>query len=385
MSNDVSAPRSTGEGRRLGLSRSFGVGCFHFGLDDAPEEDVLKPQDYVAKVRSHLSRYPNVEEVSIEPYRYSAGLEFVAEADSDGDIAHGLGVRPCPADWSYNFRLNLPLRLQRELLGDERSLEAEQIVVTLRYAGEMPVAIVEGHEAYFASPSTAVVLVRRYLEQYSPTDTGVSFRYLGPSPFHADFFVKPGSSDGSFEVAITEQPGYDDVEFSFGGNLKHSDLVGFAHHIAATELGVYYWAIQNRNRLTRDWSDISEEINRLVERAQKPRAWFRFKYGRTWRANIDNASLDLAGFKLRADEVVTSTTETLDRLSRREKLDHLRKYADAELAGLRQFAIQDFSQILSLLERRSRAQAANVTAMVAAVLGAIAGAGLTMLFGALPK
>jgi hypothetical protein len=369
------------------MSRSFGVGCFHFELEDARDDELINPKAYADRLRAHLAQYPNVEEVSIEPFRASAELGFEAARDGDdGDIAWAVGVRPWPVNWTFSFRLNIPLRLQRELLrmpfGDDRSLEAERLDVALHYADNMPVAIIEGHEEYLSRPSTAVLLVRQYLEQYAPAGTGVRFRFMGPSPFHADFYVKFGGPEGTFEVNIEELQGYDDVDYVAGSDFDAAEVIGYAHESTAKELGVYYKLMQSRNRLMREWHELSQSIDELVEQAHRRSGWLAFKYGPWWRARLDRASLELVRFKLRADEVVTDAVSALDELAKKKTLDDLRKYSDAETARLRQYAVQDFSEMLALLERRSHAATANVTVMVAALLGGIIGAVLTALFGA---
>jgi hypothetical protein len=367
--------------------KSFGVGCFHFELAKKPGEDV-EPTHYAAQVKAHLSLYPNVEEVAIEPYRFSSGLEYEAELDDDGDISAGIGVAPYPIDWSFRFRLNIPLRLQREILEESRCLETERIDVAIHYAGELPVAIVEGHGADLSHPSTAIVLVRRYLDQYAPKDTGVIFRFIGPSPFHADFFVRFEGPEGTADVEIVEQRGYDDINFIGGielGPAKRADFIAAAHQGTAAELGVYYGLIQHRNRLNREWSMLTDQIDQLVEEAIARRGWLTPKYMPRWRSKLDTAALNLVRFKLCADAAVTSTAESLNELAKKETQDFLRRYADRELLQMRQFAIQDFSEMLKLLEKRSHAEATNVTVLVATLLGGLLGAVLTVFLGTLIK
>jgi hypothetical protein len=382
----IERPRSAS--RKAAPSKSFGVGCFHFQLANESDDDGIKPVPYATKVKEHLSQYPNVEEVTIEPYRFSSGLEFEAELDDEGDIAAGIGTYPCPMGWSFRFRLNIPLRLQREILEEGRCLETERIDVTLHYAGELPVAIVEGHDANLSDPSTAVVLVRRYLDQYSSQGTGVIFQYIGPSPFHADFFVHFSGPEGAADVEIVEQRGYDDINFvasSDLGTTQRADFVAAAHEGTAAELGVYYRIIQDRNRLNRSWSKLTDQIDQLVDDAIARRSWLAPKYMQGWRAKLDSAALDLVRFKLRVDEAVTGATEALDELAKKEAQDLLRRYADREVSQMRQYAVQDFSEMLSLLEKRSHAEATNVTVLVAALLGGLVGAVSTVVLGALLK
>ena len=97
------------------------------------------------------------------------------------------------------FTIDIPERIQNEIWetgwGRPKNIEARKFRISVHYRGELPVAFVSGVDANLTNPSDAVVLIRRYLEKYKPDESAVEFQFLGPSPFHADFYVEESTDD----------------------------------------------------------------------------------------------------------------------------------------------------------------------------------------------
>src|SRR5260370_36744481 len=95
-----------------------------------------------------------------------------------------------------SFNIIVPLRFQEKYtMGGRTADGVETFHVKVVYEGSMPVTYIHytlkggEDEARNYSPSTAVVVVRKFLEEKLDGHPTVLFQMLGPSPFHADIFI----------------------------------------------------------------------------------------------------------------------------------------------------------------------------------------------------
>ena len=97
------------------LRHSFGVGCFHFGLSGHALEEEFEAKDYVDRVRTFLSTYPNVEEIQVSDLEITSGRQHLFELDDKGKITSGYGITPWPVYWLLDFTIDVPERIQKEI------------------------------------------------------------------------------------------------------------------------------------------------------------------------------------------------------------------------------------------------------------------------------
>ncbi len=333
--------------------RSFGVGCFHFGIRNRPAE-ALTPQDYVAKLKEFLSKYPNIEFIRCTPEVYSSS-HIDGDLDDEGSIQSGDGISPWPCHWTLTFRLNLPALMQQALLEEEYPLESEKFDIVIVYEEDFPVAFVEGVECKLESPSTAVVLCRRYLEKYDKKDSEIEFQFIGPSPFHADFFVafNGGRKRGKFETEST--PGYDKIKIAAQKaqipSAQAPYLLGL-YHVISLELGIYYNTIQARNRLNDQWYGIEGVLDELVNQARNSisRIWRKYNY--RWRSALEEVALEIISFKLLSDREYKHICSSKEGIAERYQLGNLLSYTEEEVQAFQEYPIQDLTKIVETLERR---------------------------------
>ena len=230
-------------------NRAFGVGCFHFGYRKvAPYR--FSVSDYIADVKKALSSLSSLSELDVsffeelcEPFDVADETPTLSE---DGDYFPGvLGL-------AITFTLFIPFRVQSELFPNE-SVEmqttTETFRVSVRESFHGPSCFVECVGATDkCSPSDSVRLLRVYLErEFEKLATPVSFEYIGPSPFHADFFLRPGeaSLDHPFVLEETKRRGYNDLVFKYSQDRSSDDALDDLFDELSVELSLFY-EIQRR-------------------------------------------------------------------------------------------------------------------------------------------
>jgi len=177
---------------------AIGVGCFWFTTALVRLSTPYTIAQHFADLRAALEALDNVSDVEIQkPSHYVMDTELDL---SQADIR--TSDEPLAVDGSIQFELYLPIRVQQNY-GFERSLGVDRFRVLVTYQYHSPLTLVyfdapdnEGFDDL--DPSTAVVIVRRFLEEKFLNHQTVRFNSLGPSPFHADFFLR--ASDPVLEV-----------------------------------------------------------------------------------------------------------------------------------------------------------------------------------------
>lgn len=245
-------------------NRAFGVGCFHFGYRKAVPYR-FSVSDYVSDVKKALSSLSSLSELEVSFFEeLCEPFEVADKAPSlldDGDYFPGI------MGLTITFTVFIPFRVQSELFSNE-SVEMQTTTeifrVSVRDSFHGPFSFVECIGATdLCSPSDSVRLLRVYLErEFEKLATPVSFEYLGPSPFHADFFLRPGEAtlDQSFVLEETKRRGYNDLVFKYSQNQSPDKALDDLLDELSSELSLFY-EIQRRavrlmhagDNLTANW------------------------------------------------------------------------------------------------------------------------------------
>ena len=306
---------------------SFGVGCFHFGLISHNNEEEFNPSKYVEDVQKFLSSYPNIEDIEISaPVSYRV-TQYYSELDEDGEISSGIGIYPWITNGLIKFKANIPARVQEDLWQGipiiKRTAPTESYIIVIVYNFEFPVAIVSGADHVISKPSDAVVVIRKYLEKYAPKDSNVQFQFLGPSPFHANFFVEE-STDFTFD--IDKQYGYHRVSFGVppaADSREFKQVLSGIECEIVKELGLYYKFIQARNYFDNRWNKYTNEVSLALDIIKKDRSFIRkiIEFGA--HPKFDSLSIDLIDFEIDLLEELRDIRNAASRL-RTHKVDSQR-------------------------------------------------------------
>lgn len=250
---------------------SFGVGCFHFGVSTkAPH--LFRHKAYAEDIEQFLRSLDTVEDFSVNLLPYSADDEYELRGSvpslSEGELF------PSQALSSVDFSLRIPPRAQRAIANEIEGaayswdgLGTERFRIRTEYFYHAPVTVVECldmDERGPENPSDAVWIVREYLASKLEESTlDLQMQIMGPSPFHADFFVCLDETDGSEEqIKYDKRLGYDVVDI----RLSSSDFRNAVHWFfnqCGDQLSMYYWLKCIQRRRSTVWLEIQHNWNAL--------------------------------------------------------------------------------------------------------------------------
>lgn len=191
---------------------AFGVGCFHFAVKQPP--DRFRPADYVETVEGLLRNLDTVDRFSVSPLSLPDRDDWDLPEDALSMLTpHGCAVPNFMH--AVEFSLRIPGRVQKDLIGTIRGddypwigLGTEHFMVRTRYFFHGPVTFIECldlDDREHEDPSDAVIVVREYLRQkLGECGANVALEVIGPSPFHANFFV--------FDATDSDRPRVEHVE-----------------------------------------------------------------------------------------------------------------------------------------------------------------------------
>lgn len=363
---------------------SFGVGSWDFGVRLAPHSKIT-PRQYIAILTQHLEGISSLNNLVVEPESCDEGDVTLPETnlEQNGDtllvLSHTLVYR-------IDFDLYIPDRIQQELAKDRLSsvgdLQTEHFRVHLCHAYHAPVVFIELlGDAESAHPSTAVVVVREYLRsRCDESSNGLEMKWVGPTPFHADFFLKSRLAEEGSSVLQCEKiqrPGYSKINFIYSEHVfdNVSDALEELTLKLQEEFGLFYMINTIDSQRIRCWEDIEKLLAALTERFDRV-GWRRLLPSR--RASLKELSIALARFE--ADKIATDyTTEQAFRHTYGRGLPtFLRDHIETAIASRFTFPTGPTAALLKFIENR-RAKALELLVIIAAaVVGGITGAMITI-------
>ena len=370
---------------------SFGIGCFHFGLKKKTAEQI-SASEYIGLVKSSLETIKSISSVTIRD-KPSDGQEKHEIPNPIPRLQEGEGCFPNLETFDLSFDIYIPFRVQAEILEISESIlrtrtGTERFRFNLQNCYSNPVGFVEClGAARESSPSDAVVLMRRFLQkELEPTE--ICFECLGPSPFHADFFLLPKQVQGTnsrqqrspFECEQVHQQGYDEVVFSYDKRAYQVDdeAKEDLFHELCNEIDLFYQikSLESQNR--NQWTDIEGKIVKLLELQQAPGLkgrWSRLtKRGKI----IDEIVCALCEFnstKLFQDSSINEDYGS----SYKADIHFLKHYIDQEIKNRQTFPTKEIAELTKYLEGRHSKSWEMIVVLIAAILGGIIG-GLVTLY-----
>ena len=267
----------------------FGIGCVHFGLTvELPYE--FTPGRYVELLEQCLSELDTVTDIAVTQSSIASHRERTLTTQppsmSDGHLF------PVGALEGIEFSLRIPRRTQNEIMAaiygrqyQWKGLGTDHFRIKTKYFYDGPVTLVQCLDVdnqAARSPSRAVVVIREYLEEkLKEHHSGLRLETVGPSPFHANFFVYEQEDvlDGS-RIDHETRPGYDVVNM-----YLHPDLVNdpteWVFGVLGAHLSFYYSLKRANVRRMRSWARIERTLRDVHESTPGRRAlWSKRMFGR---------------------------------------------------------------------------------------------------------
>ena len=251
---------------------TFGVGCFHFGMNLEPPYR-FRPADYAEIIRSLLSNLDTVGHFSVSPSPRASSneLDLTEHALS---ILHR-GISPLSYIHAVEFSLRIPQRVQQDIVKKIRGhdypwtgLGTDHVMVRTRYFFHGPVTVVECldlDDKKHKRPSDAVVVVREYLKQkLKESATDIQLECLGPSPFHANFFLFDTNELEEPRVDHMKKRGYDIINLYPPAYIS-GDRTAWVLQWMGDHLSFYYRMKRLGIQKRQQWERVAEAWGNLIE------------------------------------------------------------------------------------------------------------------------
>jgi hypothetical protein len=370
---------------------SFGVGCFHFGIRFV-EPHKLTFADYLRDLRAVLASIDTITEVQIDERRIDLKEEFEVY-DQPPDMSNG-DCFPQFAHLRYSFLIYIPFRIQAELLGiGEKFVDSgsEQFRVYVRYSFNGPVTFVEPQDhADNARPSTGVVVVRKYIERrLDGSSKPLIFDSIGPSPFHADFYLKevpPTEDKVPFHVSYVHSRAYDSIRIEAGvaGVMpSFADVLVGLFETIEDELSFFYDMKRDRASHIDRWTTLESSVRRAVAANSARHGLDRLRWLILRRVKLRNLIHSILGFRADIAFFKGSLRESYRQLYDAGKLQHfVKNYVDAGIAGLYEYPLAESLEMVKFEYDRATKFFEWTTIVAAAAIGGVVGAVVTRMVGA---
>lgn len=371
--------------------KAFGIGCLHFSFKGGVEEEITV-QEYIDEVRASLERLSNVSDVELD-FDKDVKDEKISISESthmnDGDPCH-----PHIPFFELSFNLYLPRRIQAEVINEDQNYihtETEHFRIVFKHDWYGPFTVIELIGAgENSSPSTAIQIVREYLKrEFDSTGKVLQLDYVGPSPFHADFFLSENedttpSMSSNFELNHIKLMGYDKLIFSYLGSKYESEDLAFEELISdvSSEIAFFYQLKVMLAKQSSDWDSIQNSLYKLLEiEDESHKKTLKDRYSKKPRL-LSRLYLDIGLFKGQKIYYKNIYEQDYFSIYKTEKHNiYLKAFVDEVLENLTVYPIKETSEIVSHFQNRNYKSMELFVVLLAAISGGAIGAAITVLFG----
>lgn len=364
---------------------SFGIGCFHFSFKkQIPFE--FNGSDYVDALKKTLEGIPNVSNVQINcPDDFINYKEKID--DEDYFSSEGLNLFPYPSlGMDVQFEIFIPERIQNEITRLSRNeLYTEHFRVKNIYTYFLPFAFVELiNPSQIPNPSIAVMIIREFLKsQINKEENAINLECLGPSPFHADFYLTPGDYKDSNEIlrcVVNKLKGYDSIKFEYDDRIitKSIDAKEYFLEEVGDEFGLFYHINNGDLIRMQQWENLQALLAELIELNKTTGlkyTWFRITqvYGL-----IQEITIMLTEFESADIDFKYEINKEFRDINRERTEGYLNEYLKEEINEIRNYPTNQVREILNLIENRRSKRIENLIAIFSALIGGIVGSLITL-------
>jgi hypothetical protein len=369
---------------------AFGIGCFHFGLHVA-SSGPTKASEYIKILKDSLGSIKSISSINVECAE-TQGEEAFELSGSAPDLGEGEGCYPYLDFFELSFEIYIPFRVQAEILECPEDLldtTTERFRFKLINNFEGPVAFVECIGASRESkPSDAVVLMRRYLEkELEAQSTRIRLESLGPSPFHADFFLLPQQTQNNkrragqspFQCSQQHQEGYDEVIFHYDSRAitTEQEAKEDLFQVIDSELDLFYEIRRCEVCKINGWEEIQAQLQTLLELQRAKGFRGRIKKLAKRGGLINELVCSLNEFNGQNSFRDTSLNSSHATQYRAEE-HFLKHYVDEALKDRQKYPTSDVADLVKFIDERHGKTWQNFFVLIAAVLGGIMGSLVTI-------
>ena len=365
----------------------FGVGYWDFGLRyDGPVPFTLDLEQYITRLRAGLEADPSLNNLEIVPWPLEKTIftqSNLRETDTGPAIFPGRSI----SLHRIKFDLHIPRRYHRELTEPfPTELETENIRFHVHYPFYGPVCFVELIDTDTSSdPSKAIVVARRYMQRWlNKPSNEVVFTTIGPSPFHADFYIEghktPNNTDRAFEYEILKTRGYADVTFrccteQYKTAMEARSALFYA---LEDELDLFYEIQRRDSESYRQWDDVQQLASNVIEQF-KITGWAQLHHTLTRGRKLAALRVSLVEFEQGNLLKEHALNTACRRVYGDGRITFLKSFIDDKLKDRRMFLTKQLIDLVEFIERRRSKSLEFLIVLIAALIGGIAGTIITLI------
>ncbi|MDQ0985960.1 hypothetical protein [Streptomyces sp. V2I9] len=352
-------------------ARFFGVGCMVPSVIDADD-----PASWTKQTKDAFDAIPSVQNFRILDV---SDLNFCWTGDGYDDPEKK--EVHIPESGVIAFEVKIPMRLQAMKLLESDEVETFRVTTLFDYVH--PVTFIECVDAPgdVANPSMALVVVREFLrDELKKRNSPADLLTLGPSPFHADFFLRVGDegrpAGEGFRVEVEKTLSYDQVTY-FSDSL---DSLWALYSSIQEQFSYFYRFTMLRNVRLGAAENLSRKSQDLVK-TFKLRG-FRAYISRnlTMRHSLQSVQLDAVSARLEIIHHKRDNVDDLERLYPGDDETYLKGHLEKTMGEDYIEEIESSEKILTVLEGRHSQELQRFTTVTFSLVGVIVGAFLTAAF-----
>jgi|GEM_PF-1749750 len=372
----------------MSTQKSFGIGCFHFGVRKNPPF-TFSGSEYLDELKKSLSKITSLTNLKIDTDEEFKEFE-TSITESLENLDYGNDFFPHTLILEIEFDIYIPYRIQAELSDtNEKYLSTftENFKVKIFQSYYLPVAVVETvNPTEENDPSSAVQIVREFIkkELISSKSEYIKFECLGPSPFHCDFFISPQETDQTddwlFNPVEEIKKGYDRLTIYYNpvSINNANEAFDYLYDSIQDEFGFFYKCIQRRSSKMHNWFLIQEDLTSLLD-LQKAKG-FKGAFRRIFNKPrlIEKLFTDIAIFE--GDDIFQTSIQHNDYKSTFSIKDEIffKTFIDKELEEITNYPVKQTTELIHFFESRRTKGLERSTALISAILGGVIGALLTI-------
>lgn len=373
--------------------KAFSVGCVHFAFTEGfPIE--ISASEYENEIVKSLNKMESVERLQVKDKSESTVKRTI---EKEIDLTEGDQAEPYPLFFKISFDLYIPERLQLDICKKytrEPSTFTEHFNVTIIYEFYAPICFIECIKpSEFPDPSNAFVIIRDFLnDRFLQLGERFELQRLGPSPFHADFYLlehqledspeKPeDEKNWKFTHECSRRRGYD-ILLSYY-NPDYFDNIEEAQDILynklAHELSTYYLTKRYHMQNLNAWISIEEKSNEIFRKENNnilKKIFNIFSDGK----NIEDLVLQMSKFESERLHKNTITQKAISEILNIERTVFLEK----EIKGLTDeeyvYPVKQLRELISFFDSQRSRIMNSIAVIFAAIMGGIIGSLFTIFF-----
>lgn len=361
---------------------AFGIGSLWFGLkaDDFSAALEKCGASHLDTVIENLRKISNINNIILDK---PDNLSFsFSEIDGEEGVYY-----PIYPHVEIRFDIYIPNRVQDEVLAFRESRTGSEIFdVIIKYGYDSVVVYIK-YDAPddYHQPSDAVVVVRKYLErELSKNSNDIVFHTLGPSPFHASFWLKKADKESSIDKEFIENnltqknDGYETVIFDYNPIIE-TDEEAFEKLCidASGDIECFYSAVIIRNKLMSAVNDVDMSLDQLIDIYSTNGVLNRFR--RFYKS--EKVSKDLLVSLLEVEREKRRAHKMIGEYETSGRIKDYKIFSSKSIEKIKEFEdvlpINQIADVVKIFEERQLKSRENITVILAGLIGGVLGAILT--------